>query len=55
MNILKSAKKQQQQQQKKIMKLYTKKTSTAATTEFVWEIIREYPMKTLIFVRLKYL
>ena len=30
MNILKSA--------KKIMKLYTKWTSTAATTEFVWKI-----------------
>ena len=30
MNILKSA--------KKILKLYTNSTSTAATTEFVWEI-----------------
>ena len=42
---------------KKIMKLYTKWTSTAATTEFVCKIPteRKHLMNTLIFVKLKYL
>ena len=48
-DILKSA--------KKIMKLYTKWTSTAATTEFVCKFLteRKYLINTLIFVSLKYL
>ena len=43
--------------EKKYEKLYTKRTSTAATTEFVQKFLteRKYPMDTLIFVRLKYL
>ena len=47
-DILKSAKK----------KIYTKRTSAAATTELVQKIPnrkKKYLMKTLIFVRLKYL
>ena len=43
--------------EKKYEKLYTKRTSTAATTDFFRKFLteRKYPMDTLIFVRLKYL